>query len=70
MIHVDDDGGGLSPDHREAALQRGVRLDETAPGTGLGLSIVKELAELNGGGLELSQAQLGGLRATVRLRRA
>ena len=70
MIHVDDDGGGLSPDDREAALQRGVRLDETAPGTGLGLSIVKELAELNGGGLELSQAPLGGLRATVRLRRA
>jgi len=68
-IHVDDDGPGLSPDERAAALKRGVRLDETAPGTGLGLSIVKDLAELYSGALELSDAPLGGLRASLILPR-
>ena len=67
LIHVDDDGPGLSEDERSAALQRGVRLDETAPGTGLGLSIVNEIAEMHKGSLELSKAPIGGLRATLRL---
>ena len=67
LIHVDDDGKGLSEEEKTAALQRGVRLDETAPGTGLGLSIVNEIAEMHKGSLELSKAPLGGLRATLRL---
>ncbi|MEM9668833.1 MAG: HAMP domain-containing sensor histidine kinase [Pseudomonadota bacterium] len=71
LIHIDDDGDGLADDEREAALKRGVRLDEAAPGTGLGLSIVSELAELHEGKLELSRApELGGLRASLRLPRA
>lgn len=69
-IYIDDDGPGLSPDEREDAVKRGVRLDETAPGTGLGLSIVADIAGMNGGSLELDEAPLGGLRAIVRLRRA
>ncbi|MEM8636906.1 MAG: ATP-binding protein [Pseudomonadota bacterium] len=71
LIHVDDDGDGLAEEEREAALQRGVRLDEVVPGTGLGLSIVSELAELHEGKLELGTApKLGGLRATLRLPQA
>lgn len=70
-IHVDDDGDGLEPEERVAALKRGVRLDETAPGTGLGLSIVKELAEMHEGNFALDDApKLGGLRASLRLPRA
>ena len=70
-LHVDDDGDGLEPDERVAALQRGVRLDEAAPGTGLGLSIVKELAEMHEGKFTLNDAPgLGGLRASLRLPRA
>ncbi|MEZ5945925.1 MAG: ATP-binding protein [Hyphomonas sp.] len=65
-IEVDDDGPGLTPDEREGALKRGVRLDETTPGTGLGLSIVTELAELHKGVLELDAAPGGGLRARLR----
>ncbi len=68
-LDVEDDGKGLSAQEREAAMQRGVRLDETTPGTGLGLSIVKELAELHKGRLELGEAALGGLRATLRFTR-
>lgn len=70
VINVDDDGPGLSPEEREEAVKRGIRLDETAPGTGLGLSIVADIAGMNGGGLTLSDSPLGGLRASVALRRA
>lgn len=68
-LHIDDDGPGLDASEREKALQRGVRLDESAPGTGLGLSIVNELAELHSGHLQLGESPLGGLRASLRLPR-
>ena len=64
-IVVDDDGPGLSPAERERVARRGQRLDETKPGSGLGLSIVQELAALYGGGLALSTAPIGGLRAEL-----
>nr|WP_070958784.1 ATP-binding protein [Hyphomonas sp. Mor2] len=70
VIHIDDDGPGLSPNEREQAVKRGIRLDETAPGTGLGLSIVADIAGMNGGSLTLDESPTGGLRASVRLRRA
>jgi len=70
VIHIDDDGPGLAPEEREQAVKRGIRLDETAPGTGLGLSIVADIAGMNGGSLILDESPFGGLRATVRLRRA
>jgi signal transduction histidine kinase len=66
-VLVDDDGPGLSPAQREQVLRPGRRLDEAAPGFGFGLSIVSELAELYGGSLALSEAPLGGLRATLAL---
>jgi len=67
---VEDDGQGLPPDRRQAVLQRGTRLDETAPGSGLGLSIVDELAKAYGGSLTLGDASLGGLRLEADLPRA
>jgi len=66
-LTIDDDGQGLSPENREAALRRGERLDESKPGSGLGLSIVVDLAGLYGGSLKLSESPLGGLRADLRL---
>lgn len=69
LIHIDDDGKGLTQEERAEAIKRGVRLDESAPGTGLGLSIVADIAGMNGGGLTLSESPLGGLRATIALRR-
>lgn len=64
---VDDDGPGVAPEHRESALKRGQRHDETTPGTGLGLSIVSDTAEMYGGSLSLEDSPLGGLRARLRL---
>lgn len=65
MIDVDDDGGGLKPEMREAVLRRGVRADEAAPGSGLGLAIVGDLAEVYGGSISLDASPEGGLRARL-----
>jgi signal transduction histidine kinase len=66
-ILIDDDGPGIPPARRAAALARGGRLDQTAPGSGLGLDIVREIAELYRGGLSLEDSPLGGLRARLEL---
>lgn len=67
VITVDDDGPGIAPSMREAVLQRGVRADEAAPGSGFGLAIVRDLVELYGGSVALSDAPAGGLRARLEL---
>jgi signal transduction histidine kinase len=67
IARIDDDGPGLDPHAREAALERGRRLDESRPGSGLGLSIVVDLAAIYGGSLRLEDSPLGGLRASLRL---
>ena len=59
---IDDDGPGLGEQERQAALERGRRLDESRPGSGLGLSIVVDVAAAYGGSLKLEQSALGGLR--------
>jgi signal transduction histidine kinase len=64
-ITVEDDGPGLPPDRRGEVLQRGARLDESAPGSGLGLSIVEELTKAYGGSIELADSRLGGLRVDI-----
>ncbi len=69
-LTVEDDGPGLPPDRRAEVIQRGARLDESAPGSGLGLSIVDELARAYRGSLTLGQSGLGGLALTVELPRA
>ena len=66
-IRVDDDGPGLPAEQRDAAMQRGVRLDERVPGSGLGLAIVQDVAGGHGGRLELDASPLGGLCARLHL---
>jgi signal transduction histidine kinase len=70
VIIVEDDGPGLEPQQRQAVLERGARLDESAPGSGLGLSIVDELARAYDGSVSLHQSPLGGLRVEITLPRA
>lgn len=67
VIHIDDDGPGLSPDAITRALIPGQRLDEAGDGHGFGLPITRELAELHGGTLHLGASPRGGLRATLTL---
>ncbi len=74
-IVVEDDGPGIPPDRREAALQPFVRLDEARDpnrggGVGLGLAIAADVARSHGGDLRLSDSEaLGGLRAELVLAR-
>jgi signal transduction histidine kinase len=67
ITQIDDDGPGLDPQARMAALRRGQKLDESRPGSGLGLSIIVDIAQIYGGSLLLEDSPLGGLRATLRL---
>ncbi|MGA7675159.1 MAG: sensor histidine kinase [Rhizomicrobium sp.] len=67
VLCVEDDGPGLAPADRPRVLERGERLDESVPGSGLGLSIVRDISKLYGGGLELEQSPLGGLKAVLEL---
>jgi signal transduction histidine kinase len=69
-VLIEDDGPGLAPQQRAAALIRGVRLDEAggtaglaagSGGQGLGLSIAKAYVEASGGRLDLDAAAPGGL---------
>jgi len=69
-LTVEDDGPGLPAERRAEVIQRGARLDETAPGSGLGLSIVDELARAYGGSLRLAESELGGLKVELVLPRA
>jgi signal transduction histidine kinase len=64
-IVVEDDGEGIAPAQLEAALQRGVRLDEGGAGAGLGLAIVQDVLDAYNWRLKLDRSDLGGLKATL-----
>jgi two-component system, OmpR family, sensor histidine kinase PrrB len=67
-ITVDDNGRGLPVDEHQTVLGRFRRGSTAAPGgSGLGLALVAQQAALHGGGIELSDGPLGGLRATLTL---
>ena len=68
-LEVEDNGPGIPPAERAAAMQR-FRRGSTAsgPGSGLGLAIAADIAARHGGILELLDANSGpGLRARVSL---
>jgi len=67
ILVVEDDGPGLPADQRDTVMQRGARLDESAPGSGLGLSIVDDLTRAYGGRLTLADSDMGGLKAVLEL---
>lgn len=70
-IWVEDDGMGIPQRERTRIFDRGVRLDTGKPGTGLGLAIVRDVVEIYGGTVELTESEdLGGLLVKIRLPRA
>jgi two-component system sensor histidine kinase PrrB len=65
-VVVDDNGCGLPADEHQFVMGRFARGSTAAPGgSGLGLALVAQQAALHGGGIELSDGPLGGLRATL-----
>jgi signal transduction histidine kinase len=69
IIFIEDNGPGVSEAFIADAFRPGLRLDETVPGDGFGLTITKELAELYGGRITLSNSETGGLICSVVLPR-
>lgn len=64
-LTVEDDGPGIPVAAADALLQRGTRLDETAPGHGIGLAVVKDIAASHGGDVTIENSDLGGAAITV-----
>lgn len=67
VVQIEDDGPGITPEQRDAALNWGGRLDEAPPGTGFGLSIVRDIVALYDGDMRLGDSALGGLRVEIEL---
>ncbi|MCB1490296.1 MAG: two-component sensor histidine kinase [Rhodobiaceae bacterium] len=70
-IRIEDDGPGIRPEDRDAVFRPFFRLDDARNqdegGTGLGLAIARDIARGHGGDIMLSDSNLGGLCATVRI---
>lgn len=72
VVEVADTGPGLGADQLAHAVERFWRSPEQreTDGTGLGLAIVSQLAQANGGSVELGPNDPSGLRVRLRLRAA
>ena len=62
---VSDDGPGIPEQAAAQLLQRGMRLDESAPGHGIGLAVVKDIAASHGGEIEIGRSEWGGAEISV-----
>lgn len=69
LIHVEDNGIGVAPEHQEAVFDMLTRLHlrRKHPGSGLGLSIARRIASLHGGSLTLTSVPEQGSRFTLKL---
>lgn len=69
VLHVIDQGPGLTDEECERAFERFWRGSTPSPGgSGLGLSIVRQLAEAAGGAARLQRGDSGGVDAVVTFR--
>jgi two-component system osmolarity sensor histidine kinase EnvZ len=70
-VSVEDDGPGIPADKRDLVFRPFFRLDEARnldeAGSGLGLAIARDIARGHGGDITLSDSELGGLKAAVRI---
>jgi len=67
QLIIEDDGPGIPVEAADTLLQRGMRLDESAPGHGIGLAVVKEIAASYGGEIKIDQSPLGGARVAINI---
>jgi signal transduction histidine kinase len=67
VVHVQDTGMGIAPEHMQQIFQPFFRVGGDIVGTGLGLSIAREIVALHGGEITV-ESQIGqGSRFSVRL---
>jgi signal transduction histidine kinase len=67
-LFIDDDGPGISPEHRAMVMQPFARVESHrgTPGSGLGLAIACSAAARLGGTLSIEDSPLGGARLRLR----
>jgi len=70
-INIEDDGPGVPDNQKESIFKPFYRIDEArnpnTGGAGLGLAIARDVARSHGGDIRMSDSNLGGLRAQLRL---
>jgi signal transduction histidine kinase len=64
VLHVDDEGGGISPDIRSRVFTKFWK-HGTRGGSGLGMYIIHGLVRAHGGTVEIDDAPSGGARITI-----
>ncbi|MEW9799176.1 ATP-binding protein [Alteromonas sp. CYL-A6] len=67
VLRIEDDGPGISDEHKSRLLERGTRLDTYAEGQGIGMAVVSDLVGIYGGQLDIQQAPSGGAIIDIRL---
>ena len=67
VLWVEDDGPGIPVARARDVMERGVRVDLSAPGHGIGLAVVREICLAYGGELIIAASPLGGALVRVRL---
>jgi len=68
LLEVADDGPGVSVHRRQTILERGARLDSSAPGQGIGLSVAVDILSSYDGALEIrDSADLQGAAFLIHL---
>ena len=65
LLHVDDEGDGISPDIRSRVFTKFWK-HGTRGGSGLGMYIVHGLVTAHGGSVEIDDAPAGGARVSIR----
>jgi two-component system osmolarity sensor histidine kinase EnvZ len=70
-IIIDDDGPGISEEHRDDVFKPFFRIEgsrnQGTGGIGLGMTIARDVIRSHGGELQLSTSPIGGLRVIIRL---
>lgn len=66
-LRVRDEGAGMTGEQKARAFDRFWRAGSDGGGSGLGLAIARRLVEVDGGTIELRDAEGGGLEVVVRL---
>ncbi|MBI2870668.1 MAG: PAS domain-containing protein [Candidatus Omnitrophica bacterium] len=65
VLEIDDTGPGIPEEHLSKIFDPFFTTKKTGQGTGLGLSIAKNIMDMHGGELNISNRRGGGVRATL-----